>query len=151
MYLQGWETSYTDRALLVRIIIDDEGEKVTNFSKVKFFTKEKMEQHAIGQHQPPHDMCIKASRSYRCDMGLTVNLNNFYDRITNIVKTFDRSDPTENLYWRQIVECIALFNFKYAQNEESVDSWDRKSKADDEELTTAYTNLETGIYSEPSL
>ena len=135
----------------MRITTDNKREKITNLSKVKFFTKERMEQQSKEEFAPPHDMCIKASRSYRCDTGLIVDLNNFYDRLNNIVKTFDRSDPTENPYWRQIVDCIELFSFKYALNNESVYSWDRKSKTEDEKLTAAYNKLKIGIYSQPSL
>ena len=128
--------NYNQRALLVRVLCNLEDAQCcrsqdNTIESVKFFTRE--------NGQPEVSEVV-----YDCHDSFDQRpLEDFYETINSFLEPFEQSDITSE-YWKDIVRCLQLYDFKY-KKVDKVECWfPQKSPKSDKGLEEAYAKLSTG-------
>ncbi|CAC5387924.1 unnamed protein product [Mytilus coruscus] len=129
----AWKANYNQRALLLRILCHSKDKKCSmsqssTIESVKFFSKEKEQSEA-------------SYLMYDCYNSFhQLSLDNFYKYIDSFLKSFENSEISED-YWKEIVNCLELFDYKY-EKIEGVEFWSsEKSPKTDEDLVEAFGKM----------
>lgn len=103
----------------------------STIESVKFFSKEKEQSEA-------------SYLMYDCYNSFhQLSLDNFYKYIDSFLKSFENSEISED-YWKEIVNCLELFDYKY-EKIEGVEFWSsEKSPKTDEDLVEAFGKMSLG-------
>ncbi|CAG2216144.1 unnamed protein product [Mytilus edulis] len=131
----AWMANYNQRALLVRVLCNLEDTQCcrsqdNTIESVKFFTRE--------NDQPEVSEVV-----YDCHDSFDQRpLEDFYETINSFLEPFEQSDITSE-YWKDIVRCLQLYDFKY-KKVDKVECWfPQKSPKSDKGLEEAYAKLST--------
>ncbi|CAC5358680.1 unnamed protein product [Mytilus coruscus] len=131
----AWMANYNQRALLVRVLCNLEDTQCSRsqdntIESVKFFTREKDQSQASEVVYDCHDSFDQRP------------LDNFYEKINSFLEPFEQSDITSQ-YWKDIVRCLELYDFKY-EKVDKVEMWlPKKNPMSDKDLEEAYAKMST--------
>lgn len=106
LFLQGWLSSYNQRALLVRVLMNKRNaiEMPQDTNKLKFYTRD------------------SSSPMYTCGRALDMGWEDFIEHTKRGVKGFEYFQNIDDS-WKEINSCLRKGDFKYKADESGLYTW----------------------------